>query len=176
MTDPKKVQVSCQYCWNSELRHLQAEERTKEQAESQDSSQFRVYRIPNHDSLYESAIMCDRRDLEGQGNTSFAKAKPEDLLFAFTRKDQETSESRQIICYQRRVKDHSRAMKLESLHAVRAVSVLSDFRPKQTVIDFCRMLAESMLPVNCSELVVQAVAKELFMAAMAGKQYGNQSA
>lgn len=176
MTDPKKVQVICQYCWNSELRHAQAEEKTKEYADAQDASQFRVYRIPNNDSLYESAIMCDRRDLEGQGSTSFAKAKSEDLLFSFPRKEQETSESREIICYQRRVKDHSKVMKLETLHALRAVAILSDMRPKQTVIDFSRMLAESMLPVNCSELVVQAVAKEIFQAALASKQHGNQSA
>lgn len=74
-----------------------------------------------------------------------------------------TETTRHIICHQRRVKNHAKYMKLEMFHALKALAQLHAARPKQTVIDFTRMLAESMLPPNSSELLIQAVAKEIYL-------------
>lgn len=67
-------------------------------------------------------------------------------------------------------------MKLEMFHALKALAQLHAARPKQTVIDFTRMLAESMLPPNSSELLIQAVAKEIYLCATTNQEGGNQSA
>lgn len=169
----KKVQTLCRYCWSPEFQHLAAEEQAKIKAANLGADSY--IRL-NHvdDSLYGQAIVCDRRDLEDENNFTFAKAKVEDLMFYFPK--EETEATRYMICYQRRVKNHSKYLKTEMFHALKAVAELHAFRPKQTVMNFTRMLAESMLPPNSSELLVQAVAKEIYLAATKQNQSGNQSA
>lgn len=175
MSDLKKVQVLCQYCWNSELNHAMVESRSDNHT-SDDVTEFRAYHAAAGESLYETAVMCDRRDLEGETNVSFAKAQAEDLLFSFQAKTNESVERGVIVCYQKRVQNHRKAMRLETLHAVKAVSMLIKLRPKQTVINFCRIIAESLLPSPCTELVIQAVAKEIYRAALAQTTPHNDAA
>lgn len=174
-TDPSKLQTLCRYCWNPELRHLNAEEQTKLRAEDAGTDKkYITFKTIANDSLYEQGIVWDRRDLEGETAVSFAKVKPEDLMFVFPK--EQTDEERQIICYQRYITDNRKRMKLEMFHAQRALKTLHDMRPKQTVANFARMLAESMLPQSSSELLIQAVAKEIYHSAIPQAQDDNQSA
>ena len=170
----KKVQNLCKYCWSSELQHMAAEEQAKVRAAELGTDSYIKFPVPVEDGLYSQAVMCDRRDFEGKTNYSFEKAKPEDLMFFFPKEVTETT--RHIICHQRRVKNHGKYMKLEMFHALKALAQLHAARPKQTVIDFTRMLAESMLPQNSSELLIQAVAKEIYLSATTNQEGGNQSA
>ena len=170
----KQVGSYCRYCWSPELQHLAAEEKAKVRAAHLGSDTYIKFPVIADDGLYGQAIMCDRRDVEGESNYTFAKAQPEDLMFVFPKV--ETEESRETICYQRRVKNHAKYMKVEIFHALNAVKELHLMRPKQTVMDFTRMLAESMLPPNSSELLIQAVAKEIYVSATQDQQDGNQVA
>lgn len=170
----KQVGSFCRYCWSPELQHLAAEEKAKVRAAHLGSDTYIKFPVLVDEGLYGQAIMCDRRDLEGERDYSFAKAQAEDLMFVFPK--DETEESRETICYQRRVKNHAKYMQVEMFHAVNAVKELHLMRPKQTVMDFTRMLAESMLPPNSSELLIQAVAKEIYNSATRDQKEGNQVA
>ena len=165
MDNLKQVQTLCRYCWKPELQHIAAEDQAKIRAVELGSDTCVMFETAVHNSLYEQAVVWDRRDVEGESNYSFAKAQPDDLMFVFPR--EQTEEDRQIKCFQIRVADNAKRMKLEMFHAVKAIAALNQLRPKQTVINFTRMLAESMLPSNSSELLVQAVAKEIYCTALA---------
>lgn len=173
LNELKQVQTLCRYCWSPELQHLASEQQAKIRSAGLGTDSY--IKFPHaDDSLYNQAIVCDRRDLEGETNFSFAKTEADDLMFYFPK--EETDVTRYMICYQRRVKNHSKHLKIEMFHAIKALAELNAFRPKQTVMNFTRMLAESMLPPNSSELLVQAVAKEIYLAATQQNQSGNQSA